>query len=188
MYQTYGIVDPIKLAQLRFPLRVFLRLYVGQWEALPNRLDVLEVGQVSLHFYFRVFRVQDSEEKPDTLENMVKAGWCLTGVRCQRARFCLPVPNRPNESVKLAESRCFVYLNTLLRTERPVYQVLSLRDFGGCGGLNDFLLECPAGLDGKHLTGFAMFLAVVSSRLNDWREEWESVLEKIEGILATEVS
>ncbi|KAF7159480.1 hypothetical protein CNMCM5623_004818 [Aspergillus felis] len=148
---------------------------------------VLNVQQAEpQQFHFRVFSVSNPQKNSKSLEDLVKAGQYLTGIRCQRNRHAVPVPSRPKQDVELAESRCSIHLSTLCITERPVYQVVSFRDFGDYGGMNDLLLT-SANQPAKHLTGVVVFLTVISRRLNDWRTEWESVLKTIESILEIEM-
>ncbi|KAL4863707.1 hypothetical protein BDV12DRAFT_177218 [Aspergillus spectabilis] len=183
--QTYGNEDPGLRAELRVPLFMFLQLHIAEWASYPKVIDENDISQLSMQLHFRVFRVSNSDKSSGSLEDMVKASQCLTGIRCQRNRHGLPVPSKPNQMVELAESRCSIYLSTLTLTERPVYQVLSLRDFAGCS--NDLFLGDSAAPGAKHLTGLNMFLDVISRRLNDWQAEWTSVLDAIESILVTEM-
>ncbi|KAF7122250.1 hypothetical protein CNMCM5793_000207 [Aspergillus hiratsukae] len=182
LYQTFGETDPGVLATLRSPVSVFLKSYLDDWQWYPKLLYEEEMKHQSLQIHFRVFSVSGSNRIFKSLQDLVETGQCLAGVRCRRNRHRVPVPSRSNNDVELVESRCSVYLSTLCLSDRPVYLILSLLDFGRPGS--------PlrgATRSSKCLTGVVMFLAIISDRLDDWQHEWESVLDLIDRILATEM-
>jgi hypothetical protein len=138
---------------------------------------------LSLQIHFRVFSVSGSNKTSKSLQDLVETGQFLAGVRCRRNRHRVPVPSSSKDDFELVEGRCSVYLSTLCLSDRPVYLILSLLDFGRPGDL-----LTGATQSSKCLTGVVMFLGVISQRLDNLQREWESVLDLIDGILAAEVS
>ncbi|KAL4980884.1 hypothetical protein BDW66DRAFT_146668 [Aspergillus desertorum] len=161
LHQTYGNTDPGILAGLRLTLLTFLNLYIAKWQSYPTPVGERNINHLSLQFHFRVFSVPSAHGSSQPLEDQVKAGQYLTGIRCQRSRHTVPVPSKPKYDVELAEGRCSIYLSTLCIAKRPVYQVLFLYDFGSDRDM-DNLFSTEQKQPATRLTGVEIFDTIES--------------------------